>query len=59
MNVLINATLSGGIAIGASCDIINYPFCAMIVGFVAGIVAGGGYVYANKFLRKYLKLHDT
>jgi ammonium transporter Rh len=59
MIILVNATLAGGAAMGASGNLINYPFCAMIVGFVAGLVAALGYAYMNDFLKKYLKLHDT
>jgi ammonium transporter Rh len=59
MIILLNATLAGGAAMGASADLINYPFCSMIVGFVAGGVAALGFAYANNFFRKYLKLHDS
>jgi len=44
---------------GASADLIDYPFCSMIVGFVAGSVAALGFAYAQPFFMKYLKLHDS
>jgi hypothetical protein len=44
---------------GASAELINYPFCSMIVGFTAGMVATLGFAYMNGFFKKYLKLHDT
>lgn len=59
MIIVVNATLAGGVAMGASANLINYPFCAMIVGFVAGMVSALGFAYLNTFFRKYLKLHDT
>jgi len=59
MIIIINATLAGGAAIGASADLINYPFCAMIVGFVAGSVAAIGFAWVQPFFAKKLKLHDS
>jgi ammonium transporter Rh len=45
MIIIVNATLAGGAAMGASADLINYPFCSMIVGFVAGGLAAIGFAY--------------
>jgi ammonium transporter Rh len=59
MIIVVNATLAGGSAMGAPADLINYPFCAMIVGFVAGSVAALGFAYLNPLFRRHLKLHDT
>lgn len=59
MIIVVNATLAGGAAMGAGADLINYPFCAMIVGFVAGMVAALGFAYCNDFLRKHVKMHDS
>lgn len=59
MIILVNATLAGGTAMGASANLINYPFCSMIVGFVAGLVAALGYAFLNDCLKSKLKLHDT
>lgn len=44
---------------GASADLINYPFCAMIVGFVAGSCAALGFGFFNSWARKALRMHDT
>jgi ammonium transporter Rh len=59
MIIVVNATLAGGVAMGASANLINYPFCAMIVGFVAGMCAALGFAYLNAFQKKYFKLHDS
>lgn len=59
MIIVVNATLAGGAAMGASADLINYPFCSMIVGFVSGSVAALGYSYCQPFLMKYLRIHDS
>lgn len=59
MVVVLNATLAGGVAIGASADLINYPFAAMCIGLSAGFVSSLGYLYTQGWLRANLKLHDT
>ena len=59
MLVVVNATLAGGVAMGSSADLINFPFCAMIVGFVAGMVSCFGYVWLATYFRKIFRYHDT
>lgn len=59
MIIVVNATLAGGAAMGASADLINYPFCSMIVGFVAGGVAAIGFGVLQPFFMKYLRIHDS
>ena len=50
MEIVLNASLAGGVALGASADIIVLPFGSMIVGFVAGTVSSFGFAYLSKFL---------
>ena len=53
-----NATLAGGVAVGAIADLAINPFAAMIVGSIAGLVSTLGYSYLTPFLnRKFV--HDT
>lgn len=59
MIIVVNATLAGGIAIGAAADLINYPFAAMVIGMVAGGVSTLGFFYINPWVKRVLKLHDT
>lgn len=59
MIIVINATLAGGASMGAAANLINWPFCAMIVGFVAGMCATLGFSYCAPFFKKYLRLHDS
>lgn len=54
-----NATLAGGVAIGTACDMMIYPYGALIVGVVGGSLSVIGYRYIQPFLLKNLKLHDT
>jgi ammonium transporter Rh len=54
-----NSTLAGGVAIGTACDMMIYPFGALIVGVVAGSLSVIGYHYIQPFLLRNLKVHDT
>mmetsp|Transcript_26811 Transcript_26811/g.63709 ORF Transcript_26811/g.63709 Transcript_26811/m.63709 type:complete len:455 (-) Transcript_26811:337-1701(-) len=54
-----NATLAGGVAMGASGDLIEGPVWAMVVGSIAGTVSTLGFSHIQPFLFKTVKLHDT
>lgn len=59
MEIVLNASLAGGVAVGSACDIIVMPFGAMLAGFVTGIISSLGFAYLSKFLQKKISLHDT
>jgi ammonium transporter Rh len=40
-----NATLAGGVAIGTACDMMIYPYGALIVGVIGGSLSVIGYYY--------------
>ncbi|CAG0882148.1 unnamed protein product [Cyprideis torosa] len=54
-----NATLAGGVAIGAVCDKIEHPFGALIIGFLAGTISTLGYRFLTPLLEKKLQMYDT
>eukprot|EP00002_Diphylleia_rotans_P027521 TRINITY_DN551_c0_g2_i2.p1 TRINITY_DN551_c0_g2~~TRINITY_DN551_c0_g2_i2.p1 ORF type:complete len:705 (-),score=121.62 TRINITY_DN551_c0_g2_i2:117-2231(-) len=54
-----NATLAGGVAIGAVSNMVVHPYGALIVGCVAGVVSVLGYVYVQPWLERRLGLYDT
>lgn len=59
MEILLNASIAGGVSQGANADIIASPFGSMILGFVAGTVSSFGFAYLSAFLKKKFNLHDT
>lgn len=59
MEVMLNATLAGGVVMGASCDLITSPGFAMLTGCIAGAISALGFLKINKFFREKLTLHDT
>lgn len=59
MEVVLNATLAGGVAIGSACDLLAAPYISMIVGSLAGIVSALGFLKLSPYLQQKINLHDT
>lgn len=59
MEVLLNSSLAGGVAIGASCDLIIAPVYAFLVGLISGAISAIGFLKANANVQSTIKLHDT
>ena len=59
MEIILNASLAGGVAVGSAADIIVMPFGAMLAGFVTGLVSSFGFAKLSGFLREKIGLHDT
>ena len=43
MEILLNASLAGGVAIGSTCDLITEPWAALTIGLVGGILSSVGF----------------
>lgn len=59
MEDILNATLAGGVIVGASCDLITVAYGSMICGFVAGIISTIGFRRLSPFLSDKFGLYDT
>jgi len=59
MELLLNATLAGGVAIGGTCDVLAKPWSAILVGFVSGILSFIGFEFISPCLQKRMRLYDT
>lgn len=59
MEIVLNASLAGGVAVGSAADLIVSPFGSMVAGFITGSISAYGFAYISAFVKKHLKLHDT
>lgn len=59
MEDIQNATIAGGVAIGAACNMLTNVWGAAAVGFVAGAISTLGFNYASAFLKRKIGLSDT
>lgn len=59
MEVVLNATLAGGVSVGSSSDLVVAAGTAMAIGAFAGIVSALGFLKLSSFLREKIALHDT
>jgi len=61
MNIeqILNATLAGGIMVGASADMLVSPFISLILGTCGGVVSTLGFHFLKKLVENVLNLHDT
>jgi ammonium transporter Rh len=59
MEVVLNATLSGGVAIGSSADLAPHPIIPLVVGLITGVISAVGFAKINGALLQKFNLHDT
>merc|ERR1711962_1756838 len=59
MEHIQNATLAGGVAVGACADMMVTPGGAVGVGALAGILSVTGFNYVQPFLLNKMKVHDS
>lgn len=43
MELILNATLAGGVAVGSAADMFCTPYSAMLVGYCGGILSAVGF----------------
>lgn len=56
---LQNATLAGGVAMGAACELAINPGSAITVGIIAGALSVGGYRFFTPALERRIRLSDS
>ncbi|KAH7718304.1 CBN-RHR-1 protein [Aphelenchoides avenae] len=54
-----NSTLAGGVAIGATANVVMSPTHALLVGCVAGLISVLGFEFLSPILTDKLSIHDT
>jgi ammonium transporter Rh len=59
MEDIQNATLAGGVAMGAAANLILSIGGALTIGLIAGVVSTLGFKFLSPLLREYCFLHDT
>ena len=59
MEDLQNATIAGGVAMGASADILMSPGTALVIGSLAGILSVFGFAILSPVLSRKLRIYDT
>merc|ERR1719244_1308730 len=59
MEHIQNATLAGGVAVGACADMIVTPFGSIVIGTIAGVLSTFGYQYVSPWLATNWKIPDT
>jgi ammonium transporter Rh len=59
MEVVLNATLAGGVSIGSASDLVVTAGVAMGIGALAGIISALGFLKLNGWLREKIGLFDT
>lgn len=59
MEVILNATLAGGVSVGSSSDLVVGPGIAMGIGALAGILSAAGFLWLGKWLQEKIGLMDT
>ncbi len=59
MEDILNATLAGGVVIGAPSGLFTNPAASLTVGLLTGMISTFGYIYLSRFLSLKIKLMDT
>jgi len=59
MEVVLNATLAGGVAVGSASDLVVTAGISMAIGAFAGIISALGFLKFGPFLQAKIGLYDT
>ena len=56
MEIMLNATLAGGVAIGSGADIVCTPYGAMLIGWGGGVLSAMGFQKIGPYLSERINL---
>jgi ammonium transporter Rh len=59
MEDILNATLAGGVVVGAPSGLFTNPAASLTIGLLTGMISTFGYMYLTKYLTKKIGLMDT
>jgi len=59
MEVILNATLAGGVMVAGAVEMIFNPGYAILVGGLAGIASSLAYMKLTTFMEQKVRIHDT
>lgn len=59
MEIVLNASLAGGVAMAAACDLITQPWAAMLVGLLAGMFSAISFQSWGPYFAEKANLQDT
>lgn len=59
MEIILNASLAGGVVMGCNAELIGKAYGAMLAGFVTGAVSSFSFAVVGPYLRNKINLHDT
>jgi len=59
MELILNATLAGGVAIGSASDLVTAPWAAIFVGYLGGALSSLGFHKIGPYLKEQYGLEDT
>ena len=59
MEVMLHATLAGGVAIASSCNMLTYAIYPLCIGAIAGLISALGYLKINPWCKSKFNWHDT
>ena len=56
MEIILNATLAGGVGIGSVSDIMTEPWASMAIGWAAGVLSAVGFATIGPYLGERFNL---
>lgn len=59
MELILNATLAGGVAVGSVADVLTEPYMPMLIGYLGGVLSSIGFQKIGPWLSDTLNLQDT